>query len=377
MAIFVPDISHHQVGINVQALKNEGAAALIARVGQGAGRKPDGDTYGNTRDREWPRHRDEARRVGLHLTAYWYVGNLITAEENARLAWEWVGDDADRRTIRWMLDHENASGAIAHYHAVAAAFERRGMRVVLGYVPRWYWEGTGNRAPLTPGPPLVNSRYPSTPSAPPAQMYQAINGDKSAAWVGYGGQTVALWQFTSQALMAGRKIDCSAFKGTQQELIALLSGEEQDMQADERKALFEALDLIKEAVKQLNGAMPDGSAPAPNVYPGWPTWAYNDVDDQGNQRRSTLVDFVRVLHREAASFLPLEGRPGGDNDTQFGHVLSTRAELRGQVAPAIDYDALVEALADNPAAQEALAKAFADEMDRRARDGRPETGPTT
>lgn len=218
MTLFVPDISHHQAGIDIQALKNEGAAALIARVGQAAGRRTNGQQYGTTRDREWTRHRDEARRVGLPLVAYWYVGNLVTAEDNAALAASWVGDSG----IPWMIDHEDASGSLAFYCQVVQAFRARGLRVILGYVPRWYWDGNG-RADLTCGPPLVNSRY-STASGNPANIYQGMGGDTGIGWQDYGGQDVVLWQFTSTGQMAGRPIDVSAFRGTQADLEQLING---------------------------------------------------------------------------------------------------------------------------------------------------------
>jgi GH25 family lysozyme M1 (1,4-beta-N-acetylmuramidase) len=218
VTLFVPDISHHQAGIDIHALKSQGAAALIARVGQGAGRRTNGQNYSTTRDREWVRHRDEARRVGLPLVAYWYVGNLISADENARLAADWAGDKA----IPWMIDHEDASGSLTYYCQVVDAFRRRGLRVILGYVPRWYWDAQG-RGDLSCGPPLVNSRY-SNATGTPASIYMSMGGDAGNGWPDFGGQNVLLWQFTNKGQMAGRPIDVSAFRGTSQELLELING---------------------------------------------------------------------------------------------------------------------------------------------------------
>jgi hypothetical protein len=218
VTLFIPDISHHQAGISIEALRNEGAAALIARVGQGAGRRTNGQDYSTTRDREWVRHRDEARRVGLPLVAYWYSGNLITPEENARLAEAWAGD----RTIPWMIDHEDASGSLALYCQVVEAFRRRGLRVILGYVPRWYWDSQG-RGDLSCGPPLVNSRY-STATGAPAAIYNGVGGDTGAGWSDFGGQDVLMWQFTNKGQMAGRPIDVSAYRGTRESLVELING---------------------------------------------------------------------------------------------------------------------------------------------------------
>lgn len=241
---WVPDISHHQGDISIQGLINSGAAALIARVGQGAGRRTNGQTYGTTRDTKWSRNMAEAKRLHLPLVAYWYVGNAISADDNARLCAEWIGD----RGLPVMLDHEDASGSIAFYREVVAAFGRRGFRVILSYIPSWYWSGTGQRASLAGLPPLVNSRYVTT-SGPPASIYP---GDGAAGWAGYGGNTVALLQFTNQALMAGQKVDCSAFRGTRGQLAALIGGPslEEDMVAVQEDAAS-YIDLVHR-VKDLH-----------------------------------------------------------------------------------------------------------------------------
>lgn len=220
MTLFIPDISHHQAGISVQALVGQGCAALIARVGQGAGVTRAGKSYGLTRDREWQRHRDEARRVGLPLVAYWYVGNRMTANEQAAQAATWCGDDS----IPWMIDHEDASGDISFYRAVVAAFQAQGLRVIWGYLPKWYYDAIGGGS-LKPGPPIVNSRY-STANGNPSQIYFAAKGDQGNGWIDFGGQTTELWQFTNKARLAGMEIDCSAFRGTYEQLIDRINGED-------------------------------------------------------------------------------------------------------------------------------------------------------
>lgn len=257
MTLFIPDISHHQAGIDIQALANQGAAALIARVGQGAGRRTNGQQYGTTRDREWVRHRDEARRVGLPLVAYWYVGNLVTPDENARLAESWVGDKA----IPWMIDHEDASGDGAFYCATVDAFRRRGLRVIWGYVPNWYWAGAMGRSDLRCGPPTVNSRY-STASGTPAQIYAAAGGDNGNGWINYGGQTTVLWQFTNKGGMAGKAIDVSAFRGTLPQLLQMINGSEADDVSWTDNLTF------------TPPKAPDGTQPAPITYNAstWLTW---------------------------------------------------------------------------------------------------------
>lgn len=216
MTLFIPDISHHQEDISIEGLVDDGATALIARVGQGAGRRGNGQTYGTTRDRTWARNLAQCQRLGLPIVPYWYVGNLLSAGENARLAAEWVGDTS----LPWMLDFEDASGSIAFYREVLDAFARRGLRVILGYVPHWYWAGAGKGS--LAGPPLVNSAYPGG-AGTAAQIY----GDGSVHaknWADYGDNHVALLQFTNRARMAGQEVDCSAFKGDRAGLLALING---------------------------------------------------------------------------------------------------------------------------------------------------------
>lgn len=216
MTLFIPDISHHQGDIDIAALQREGAAALIARVGQGPGVTRAGKNYGLTRDRKWARNRDEAQALHLPLVAYWYVGNKMDPDMQATTAANWCGDPH----VPWMIDFEDASGTIPFYHQVLAAWQERGLRAVLGYIPKWYFDSMGGGR-LVPGPPIVNSRY-SLRKGTPQAIYGASGGDTGAGWIDYGGNYTALWQFTDQASMAGQAIDCSAFRGNYNQLMELL-----------------------------------------------------------------------------------------------------------------------------------------------------------
>lgn len=218
MVAFAVDISHHQAGISIPQIKAEGISALIARVGQAAGTRRDGHTYADTRDREWAHHRDAARAVGLPLVGYWYIGNGRTPDANAAMCRDWMGDP----TIPLMLDHEDASGSISFYRASLLAFEAAGLNVVLGYVPRWYWSAVGG-GDLS-GPPLVNSAYPGG-TGTPAQIW-GTGARFAQYYAGYGGGVPALHQFTNQASVAGYRVDCSAFRGTHDELMALIEGDD-------------------------------------------------------------------------------------------------------------------------------------------------------
>lgn len=219
MTIFGVDLSHHQAGIDLGRVRAEGFEFVFARVGQAAGNRLNGERYGTVRDREWPRHRDEARRHGLLLAAYWYVGDRLPPDENAQLCAEWLGD----ATVPVLLDHEDGSGSVAHLRATYEAFRRRALRVPLVYLPRWYWSRVAE-SPLTDLPPLWSSRYVVGRGTATA-LYP---GDDWTHWTGYGGNRIEVAQFTNQATVAGRLVDANAYRGTRQQLAALLGSEGSD-----------------------------------------------------------------------------------------------------------------------------------------------------
>ncbi len=344
MTLFIPDISHHQGDISIQALKNAGCPAVIARVGQGAGRRSNGQTYGTTQDRKWTRNLSEARRLGLPIVPYWYIGNLISADENARLAASWVGDTS----LPWMLDHEDASGSIGFYHEVRQAFARRGLRVVLGYIPRWYWDGAGARGALTPGPPLMSSRY-STANGTPAQIYAAAGADNGAGWAGYGGAGVALWQFTNKASLAGQAIDCSAYRGTPTQLAALLGGA--TTEEDDMATIDEIMDYPVRREGNYGGGGTGATMTLRLLLAYWPHFTEGGI-----------ADTVK-------------------NKVEPGELERMQKMLDAIGSAGIDPVAVVAEMAASATFMDGLATRMAlllaDEQDRRARDGDPTTGPTS
>lgn len=191
--ITYPDISQYQRGINVGALPGP---VLVARCWRG---------NVNSADTEWPRHRDEARKHGKIPVAYIYIGGQYGAAHQAEMLARTIGD----RSIPVMVDWEAGGGSIHHLRNVVAEIQKRGMRVALSYIPRWYWQSQGS--PNLRGlPPLVNSHY-HDPNNP-------------AAWVPFGGLPVTVLQYTDRELHAGMRIDMNAFRGTEAQLRGLLLG---------------------------------------------------------------------------------------------------------------------------------------------------------
>lgn len=85
--------------------------------------------------------------------------------------------------------------------------------------------------------------------------------------------------------------------------------QEDDMQTDERAALFTVL-------HQLTGS------PEPGKYPGWERKP--DLTD----KPKTLVDYIRALHAEMALFIERrEGEPGPLQDSGLGHSATAAGQV--------------------------------------------------
>lgn len=88
--------------------------------------------------------------------------------------------------------------------------KKLGIRVVLAYLPHWYWQAIGSPG-LTAlsgrGLHLVSSAYPGGTAYP---------GDSGGGWQSYGGMTPLIWQYTD------KPVDGDAFKGTAAQLRAIL-----------------------------------------------------------------------------------------------------------------------------------------------------------
>lgn len=207
--IFGHDVSHHQPGVDVGRLAGR---FIIARTAQAAGGQ-----YGTTRDTMYATHKANARRAGKLFGAYFYLGSALSATANAALHASIEPD----RSIPVMLDWEAGSGNVAFLRACHDAFAALGYHVFLTYAPGWYLSGAGGGGSLAGLPPLASSRYPdNTPGTIAAKFAQV----PASYWNGYGGNTVAVLQFSSvgrDAAYPTTNLDCLAFNGTEDQLSAL------------------------------------------------------------------------------------------------------------------------------------------------------------
>lgn len=229
------DISNHQGNMDLAQVKREGFDFIWVKVSEGA----------NYRDPFWPSNRDNAKAAGLILAGYHYI-RTGDPQAQARLFVEHLGD----KTIPAMLDFEDGSGDINQFWAVKNAIEALGVKVRLSYIPDWYWERIG-KPDLSKVPGLISSEYVNG-SGYASVLYP---GNNSSFWKAYGGRTPDVLQFTDRALVAGKSVDANAFRGTPDQLNALLGGQT----GDDELANPEIEKMIREVHAALFNKIPSQS----------------------------------------------------------------------------------------------------------------------
>lgn len=205
--LFGVDISNHQNGFSLRRVKEEGFAFAIIKA-----------TEGTWRDPVFRSHLDDAKANGVLAAAYIYVREETSPEDHAAA----LEAQLPEKDVPVVLDIEDKGGYDPGlWHGIVAALRGRGYRVILTYLPRWYWTKAG-KPDLSGLPPLWSSNYPSTTPGYASALYSTA-GD--AGWAGYGGLEVAMWQFTDRAVVAGMKVDANAFRGGMDKLRALFQGD--------------------------------------------------------------------------------------------------------------------------------------------------------
>ncbi len=116
------------------------------------------------------------------------------------------------------------------------------------YLPQWLHNGYYGGADLRELPgPLVQSHYAGGTAGSAAQIYANAGGDRGTGWDDrYGNRLPDIWQFTDNADVAGASsiTDANAYRGSVDDLRALLTGE--DVAIDENN--FNALIWRVEAI---------------------------------------------------------------------------------------------------------------------------------
>lgn len=212
MTIFGPDISSYQQGMNVSALTDP---FVILKCTEG--------TY--LADAEYAGWMAQAKASHKVVIPYHFVKTEASAQAQAAMLAAHIGDGS----LPVMLDVETEGASVPNLPFVLSvidAMRSRGLNVRLVYLPRWYWQQIGSpdlTALSSRGVGVVSSAYPRSGPMAPVSGYAADGGDHGVGWAPYGGVTPVLWQFTN-AGTEQQNIDFNAFRGTIDQLAALLGG---------------------------------------------------------------------------------------------------------------------------------------------------------
>ena len=288
--IFGVDVSEHQDGMSLKQAKREGMEFAIIRT-----------TDGTYKDRCYRSHLEDAEGAGMITAAYHYLRNPsegTTVAQQVQASLEVMGD---KKRPMWIDVETNAGLHVDHIRDCKREFERRGVRVigVYSYVP--YWEG--RVAPSEPDSHEFGAfwvaAYGQNRRGKPRDIYP---GDQHRQWdYPLGNQRPALWQFGSNAQVAGYSVDINAYRGTRSELESLFTGQaapEEEPSEEEMSKLYSQIttfisgylgpqiDAIQEIWRQLRG-------------PGGQGWEQLGQNEHG--QNLTLVDAVAAIRHDIAN----------------------------------------------------------------------------
>lgn len=287
--LFGVDVSEHQDGMSLAQAKREGVEFAIIRT-----------TDGTHRDRCYRSHLEDAEGAGMLTAAYHYLRNPSEGTSVAQQVQASLEVMGDKKRPMWIDVETNAGLHVDHIRQCKREFERRGVRVIgcYSYVP--YWEG--RIAPSEPDSHEFGAfwvaAYGQNPYGRPRDIYP---GDRHQQWnYPLGNQKPALWQFGSNALVAGHAVDINAYRGSKAQLQALFTGKaapEEEPTEEEMNKLYRQItafisgylgpqiDAIQEIWRQLRG--PSGN--------GW-----EQLGKNAQGQNLTLVDAVAAIRQQLA-----------------------------------------------------------------------------
>jgi GH25 family lysozyme M1 (1,4-beta-N-acetylmuramidase) len=193
MTIFYPDISHFQNGLSLN-----GAVFVCAKATEGT----------TLQDPSYFNFKSQCAELGIAFFGYHYLRTSPISGQVAN-ALNVLG------TVPAMLDAESNSGNLTNILNFIDAYRNAGGVMNVIYLPHWYWQqiGSPNLKPLIDRRmKLVSSNY-------------TTYSDDGPGWDPYGGMYPSIWQYTNRHPFNGQLVDFNAFKGTVDELWALVSGD--------------------------------------------------------------------------------------------------------------------------------------------------------
>jgi len=283
MVLFGPDVSHYQSGIDLKRAAAEGHSFVIGKVSEGSSFK----------DPQWPKTRDQGKAAGLIVIGYHYLTTDSATAQAANCAAA-IGDKSTPIALDW----EDRGGNYANVLAVLKAFRAAGLNVRLLYTGSWYWQPQGSPNLTGTGLALWKSRYPTTNPGAPAALYAKVPANY---WDGLGSLPTSLLQFTDHASVAGISSDCSAFRGTRDQLAALLGiGSPAPTQGDDDMFTDDDRDKLAQATSVLDGIWSQlaGEGAAPGQFTGWPRFTPADAAQRAG-KPLTAVDYLRVADAQS------------------------------------------------------------------------------
>lgn len=300
MSIYGVDVSYFQDGMNLHTAADEGIDFAFVRTSDGTFQDP---CYGS--------HIADAEGAGLVTAAYHFCrrpdeGSSVAAQVSASVAVM-----GDMRRPLW-LDVETPGGFSGDLiRQFIAEFQRQGVRVigVYSYVPYYEGQMAGGEPDSHEFGPFWVAGYPSAQGGTPLQIYARLGGDGNQQWTHpLGNQAPSIWQFTDRATVAGFQVDANAFRGTKDQLRALINGggspattqeENNDMTPDQSAKL----DAI---YNQLAGSFKNGE------YPGFDIDQLYATAASKGFRQLTMMEGVAVVVKETLLTGDQVSGPGRD-----------------------------------------------------------------
>ena len=189
MTLFYNDLSSYDVGFQVPAT----APCVVSKA-------TEGNYY---MDKQYHNFEQQAKALNIPFSGYHFLIDSanFTPEDQAA----WYHGFAGNTPCMLDVETEGTSNPnVDDCNRFIKALAALGGRVWAVYYPRWYWGRTGGNL-ASMGVPVIASEYRS---------YDEVR------WpLPYGGITPVIWQYTSSPH------DTNAFKGTPEELAALIYGD--------------------------------------------------------------------------------------------------------------------------------------------------------
>lgn len=231
MTIAFPDVANYQAGLIIQP----GTVAVAAKSTEG--------TYYT--DASYATFKAQAAGVGALFWAYHFLiqGNgAAQADYCFRVVGPGVPVMLDVEPIPAQKSYPTISDCLAFI----TRYRQLGGRVCLAYLPRWYWTQIGQPDLKALGVPIVASGYPGGYS------------DSDPNWNAYGGVNPVIWQYTNKQPYGGMQVDFNAFRGTVQQLAALVLGDTDTMTPYDvwafQNATYDKIDMRQRLVNAESAA---------------------------------------------------------------------------------------------------------------------------